>query len=84
MNCQTQKELDRFWEKLSDGGEQGQCGWLKDKYGVSWQVVPHDLGKLLGNKDSRKSQRVMRVILKMNKLDIKTLRRASLDGQSHS
>jgi len=81
VNCQTQKEVDKFWEKLSAGGQKGQCGWLKDKYGLSWQIVPADLDKLLSDKDARKSQRVMQAILQMNKIDIKTLRRASLAAQ---
>jgi predicted 3-demethylubiquinone-9 3-methyltransferase (glyoxalase superfamily) len=78
VNCQTQKEVDKFWEKLSAGGEKGQCGWLKDKYGVSWQIVPTVLVELLNDKDTRKSQRVMEAMLQMNKIDIKILRRASL------
>jgi predicted 3-demethylubiquinone-9 3-methyltransferase (glyoxalase superfamily) len=81
VNCQTQKEVDKFWEKLSAGGQKGQCGWLKDKYGLSWQIVPADLDKLLSDKDARKSQRVMQAILQMDKIDIKTLRRASLAAQ---
>lgn len=78
VNCRTQKELDKFWGKLSAGGEEGQCGWLKDKYGMSWQIVPSDLDDLLSEKDARKSQRVMQALLQMTKLDIKTLRRARL------
>ena len=78
VNCQTQKEVDKLWEKLSAGGEKGQCGWLKDKYGVSWQIVPTVLLELLNDKDTRKSQRVMEAMLQMNKIDIKILRRASL------
>jgi predicted 3-demethylubiquinone-9 3-methyltransferase (glyoxalase superfamily) len=77
VNCRTQKELDKFWEKLSAGGEEGQCGWLKDKYGLSWQIVPADLDELLNDKDARKSQQVMQAILQMKKLDIKALRRAA-------
>jgi predicted 3-demethylubiquinone-9 3-methyltransferase (glyoxalase superfamily) len=84
VNCQTQKELDGFWEKLSAGGKKGRCGWLKDKFGVSWQIVPTNLGELLNDKDALRSQRVMQAILQMDKIDIKTLRRASLASQSPS
>jgi predicted 3-demethylubiquinone-9 3-methyltransferase (glyoxalase superfamily) len=77
INCRTQKEVDKYWEKLSVGGEKGQCGWLKDKYGVSWQISPTVLIELLSHKDSLKSERVMQAILQMKKIDIKTLRRAS-------
>jgi predicted 3-demethylubiquinone-9 3-methyltransferase (glyoxalase superfamily) len=76
VNCETQKEVDQLWEKLSEGGEKGQCGWLKDKHGVSWQIVPTVLGEMLQDKDSKKSKRVMEAMLKMNKIDIETLRRA--------
>ena len=76
VNCQTQAELDYFWKKLSAGGKEVQCGWLKDKYGVSWQIVPTVLSELLGDKDPDKSQRVMEALLKMVKLDIKKLKRA--------
>jgi len=76
VNCQTQRELDKFWEKLSAGGEASKCGWLKDKYGLSWQLVPQFLHELLSDKDDRKSQRVMEAILHMDKLDIKTLKNA--------
>ena len=81
VNCQTQKEVDRFWEKLSAGGEGGRCGWLKDKYGVSWQIVPEVLGEILGGKDAQKSQRVMEAMLQMNKIDIKTLKKAAKPSQ---
>ena len=74
VNCQTQREVDKFWEKLSKGGEKGQCGWLKDKYGVSWQIVPTVLGEMLRDKDAAKSQRVMHAMLQMHKIDIKTLK----------
>ncbi len=74
--CETQEEIDNFWEKLSEGGEKGKCGWLKDKYGVSWQVVPSILPKLLGDKDPERSQRVMRAMLQMTKLDIDRLKQA--------
>jgi predicted 3-demethylubiquinone-9 3-methyltransferase (glyoxalase superfamily) len=76
VNCRTQTELDYFWKKLSAGGKEVQCGWLKDKYGVSWQIVPTVLSELLGDKDPEKSQRVMEALLKMVKLDIKKLKRA--------
>lgn len=76
VNCQTQAEIDKFWKRLSAGGKTGQSGWLKDKYGVSWQVVPAILGELMGGKDAAKSQRVMQAILKMKKLSINTLRQA--------
>jgi len=76
VNCETQKEVDDLWEKLSAGGEKGQCGWLKDKFGVSWQIIPTALGQLLGDKDPQKSQNVMQAMLKMTKIDIATLRRA--------
>jgi predicted 3-demethylubiquinone-9 3-methyltransferase (glyoxalase superfamily) len=76
VNCKTQKEVDELWEKLSEGGEKGQCGWLKDKYGVSWQIVPTVLDEMLQDKDQRKSKRVMEVMLKMSKIDIETLKQA--------
>jgi len=75
-NCETQQEVDELWEKLSAGGEKGQCGWLKDKFGVSWQIIPMALGQLLGDKDPQKSQNVMRAMLQMTKIDIAALRRA--------
>jgi len=76
VNCETQQEVDRLWEKLSEHGEKGQCGWLKDKYGVSWQIVPRVLGEMLQDKDPKKSERVMKALLQMKKLDIKTLKQA--------
>jgi predicted 3-demethylubiquinone-9 3-methyltransferase (glyoxalase superfamily) len=76
VNCETQQEVDELWEKLSEGGAKSQCGWLKDKYGLSWQIVPKVLGELLNDKDPEKSKRVMEALLKMTKLDIKTLKRA--------
>jgi len=76
VNCETQEEIDRFWDRLSEGGEVQQCGWLKDKYGLSWQIVPTILGKLMGSREAEKSQRVMQELLKMKKLDIKTLQQA--------
>jgi predicted 3-demethylubiquinone-9 3-methyltransferase (glyoxalase superfamily) len=82
VNCKTQQEVDELWEKLSQGGEKGQCGWLKDKYGVSWQIVPTALGEMLQDKDTRKSQRVMKTLLQMKKLDIKTLKQAYAQRES--
>ena len=76
VNCESQKEVDYFWQKLSDGGSEGQCGWLKDKYGMSWQIVPAILIKLLQDKDAEKSKRVMQAMLQMKKLDINGLRNA--------
>jgi len=77
VNCDSQAELDRYWKKLSAGGQEVQCGWLKDKYGISWQIVPSELGALLSDKDAAKSERVMRALLKMVKLDIGKLKRAA-------
>lgn len=76
--CETQEEVDYYWEKLSEGGDEKAqiCGWLKDKYGVSWQIVPIILIKMLKDKDSEKSQRVMKAMLQMHKLDISTLKKA--------
>ena len=76
VNCETQEEIDELWEKLSKGGEKQRCGWLKDKYGVSWQVVPAALGKMLNDADTVKSQRVMKAMLQMDKLDIEGLKQA--------
>ena len=76
--CETQEEVDYYWEKLSEGGDEKaqQCGWLKDKYGVSWQIVPIILIEMLKDKDSEKSQKVMKAMLQMHKLDISTLKKA--------
>lgn len=74
--CKTQEEVDKFWDKLSEGGEQGPCGWLKDKYGLSWQINPTVLGELLNDPDPGKSKRVMDAMLKMKKIDIAGLRKA--------
>jgi predicted 3-demethylubiquinone-9 3-methyltransferase (glyoxalase superfamily) len=76
VNCETQEKIDEMWEKLSKGGEKGQCGWLKDKYGLSWQIVPPVLSEMLQDKDTKKSERVMKAMLHMKKLDIKTLKQA--------
>ncbi len=76
VKCDTQQEVDELWEKLSQGGETNRCGWLRDKYGLSWQIVPTVLGKLLGDKDAEKAKRVMKAMLQMDKLDIAGLQRA--------
>ena len=76
VNCETQDEVDYFWEKLSAGGSEEQCGWLKDKYGVSWQIVPTALGKLLQGNDPAKSKRAMQALFQMKKIDIKKLEQA--------
>jgi len=75
--CETQEEVDAFWSRLSDRGEEGQCGWLKDQYGVSWQIIPTALGELLGDPDPERSQRAMTAMLGMQKIDIKGLRTAA-------
>jgi len=77
VDCQSQAEVDDLWEKLTaDGGEPSQCGWLKDKFGLSWQIVPRALPEMLGDPDPAKSRRVMEAMLKMKKIDIKTLQEA--------
>jgi len=76
VSCDTQAEVDDLWAKLTVGGEEGQCGWLKDKFGLSWQIVPSALGEALGNPDPEKAQRAMQALLKMKKLDIEALKRA--------
>ena len=80
VNCESQQEIDELWEKLSEGGKKDRCGWLTDKFGLSWQIVPSALGKLLHGSDSEKSNRVMKAMLKMNKLDIRQLQRAYDEG----
>jgi predicted 3-demethylubiquinone-9 3-methyltransferase (glyoxalase superfamily) len=81
VNCETQEEVDELWQKLTtDGGEESQCGWLKDKFGLSWQIVPTKLGELLGDPDREKSQRVMQAMLQMRKIDIAGLERAAAQG----
>ena len=81
VNCQTQAEVDELWTKLtSDGGEEGRCGWLKDKYGLSWQIIPSALGELMGDPDPVKSQRVMQAMLKVNKIIIADLKKAHEQG----
>lgn len=76
VNCQTQDEVDSYWERLSAGGAEVECGWLKDKFGLSWQIVPTMLFKLLSDPDLEKSQRVMKALLTMKKLDIRALQQA--------
>jgi predicted 3-demethylubiquinone-9 3-methyltransferase (glyoxalase superfamily) len=77
VSCDGQDEVDYYWERLGDGGEPGPCGWLKDKYGVSWQVVPQQIGELLGDPDPERSQRAMQAMMQMGKIDIAELRRAA-------
>jgi predicted 3-demethylubiquinone-9 3-methyltransferase (glyoxalase superfamily) len=76
VNCETQEDVDHYWEKLSDGGQKSRCGWLKDKFGLSWQVVPTILAELIADKDPEKSQRVMEAMLRMDKIEIEPLKRA--------
>jgi predicted 3-demethylubiquinone-9 3-methyltransferase (glyoxalase superfamily) len=82
VHCQTQEEVDYFWERLSEGGEKVQCGWLKDKFGLSWQIVPDVLLELLQDSDQQKSQRVMKAMMQMKKLDIQQLRQAADERSS--
>jgi predicted 3-demethylubiquinone-9 3-methyltransferase (glyoxalase superfamily) len=77
VDCETQEEIDEMWEKLSAGGEKSRCGWLKDKFGLSWQVVPPILGELLSDKDREKAKRVMDAMLQMDKIDIAKLKQAA-------
>ncbi len=76
VSCETQAEVDELWEKLSAGGARSRCGWLKDKFGLSWQIIPKALGEMLGDQDPQKSQRVMQAMLQMDKIDIASLKRA--------
>jgi predicted 3-demethylubiquinone-9 3-methyltransferase (glyoxalase superfamily) len=76
VNCETQEEVDGLWEKLSEGGTKERCGWLKDKYGLSWQIIPSVLGKLMGDKDAEKTKRVMQAMLQMGKIEIARLQEA--------
>lgn len=76
VKCETQQEVDEYWEKLSAGGKKERCGWLKDKFGVSWQIIPNALGKYLQDKDAAKSKRVMQAMMQMDKIDIQGLQRA--------
>jgi predicted 3-demethylubiquinone-9 3-methyltransferase (glyoxalase superfamily) len=81
VSCKNQEEVDSFWTKLSEDGEEGPCGWLKDKYGVSWQIVPTVLLELLGDPDRERSQRVMRAMLEMKKIEIDALERAAAEPE---
>jgi predicted 3-demethylubiquinone-9 3-methyltransferase (glyoxalase superfamily) len=76
VDCETQEEVDVLWERLTDGGEPGRCGWLTDRFGVSWQIIPRALGELLGDEDREKASRVMQAMLQMSKIEIDGLRRA--------
>lgn len=77
VSCDTQEEVDYLWEKLTaDGGEEGQCGWLKDKYGLSWQIIPKEMGKLLGGEEPEKTNKAMQAMLKMKKIDLAAMREA--------
>jgi predicted 3-demethylubiquinone-9 3-methyltransferase (glyoxalase superfamily) len=76
VNCETQAEVDELWEKLLQGGRPNRCGWLQDKYGLSWQIIPSALGRMLGDKDPQKANRVMQAMLQMDKIDIKQLQAA--------
>jgi len=76
VDCETQEEVDELWERLSEGGAKGRCGWLKDKYGLSWQIIPTTLGKLMNDPDPEKSKAVVQAMLKMNKIVIEDLKRA--------
>jgi predicted 3-demethylubiquinone-9 3-methyltransferase (glyoxalase superfamily) len=80
VNCETQQEVDELWDKLSEGGEKSRCGWLKDKYGLSWQIIPSVLGKMLQDKNAGNSKKVWEAMLQMNKMDIKTLQQAYGQG----
>jgi len=83
VNCETQEEVDEFWEKLSEGGETQPCGWLRDKYGVSWQIVPTVLGEMMQDADPMKSESVMAALLQMRKIDISVLKAAHEQGGTH-
>jgi predicted 3-demethylubiquinone-9 3-methyltransferase (glyoxalase superfamily) len=76
INCETQEEIDKYWNTLSAGGREGDCGWLKDKYGLSWQITPIQLMQMLGDKDQQKAGRAMKAMMQMKKLDIKVLKQA--------
>ena len=76
ITCDDQEEIDYYWERLSEGGQKSQCGWLKDKFGLSWQVVPYNLGELLAGTDRQKANKVMQAMLKMSKLDMSALEEA--------
>jgi predicted 3-demethylubiquinone-9 3-methyltransferase (glyoxalase superfamily) len=80
VSCETQAEVDAYWTKLSEGGEEGPCGWLKDKFGLSWQIIPTALPRLLGDPDREKSQRVMQAMLSMKKIEVDALERAAAEA----
>lgn len=80
VNCETQEEVDQLWEKLSAGGRKDRCGWLQDKYGLSWQIIPKALGELMGDPDPQKASRVMKAMLQMDKIDVSRLREAHDQG----
>jgi predicted 3-demethylubiquinone-9 3-methyltransferase (glyoxalase superfamily) len=80
LHCETQAEIDTYWERLSDGGEEGPCGWLKDRFGLSWQVVPKRLPELLADPDREKAQRVMAAMLKMGKIEVDELEQAAVSA----
>jgi predicted 3-demethylubiquinone-9 3-methyltransferase (glyoxalase superfamily) len=80
IDCETQEEVDEYWKKLTAGGEESMCGWLKDKFGLSWQVIPRQLGEMMGDKDPEKAKRVMNAMLQMKKIDIAVLKQA-YDGK---
>lgn len=82
VNCETQQEVDAYWDKLSAGGREDQCAWLQDKFGVSWQIVPRVLIELLNDPDPAKAQRVMAAMMKMKKIDIAALQRAAAQGEN--
>jgi len=81
VNCASQEEVDHYWDHLSTGGEEGQCGWLKDRFGVSWQIVPTEMGRYLGDPDPERAQRAMKAMLGMRKLDL-TLFQAAVEAES--
>jgi predicted 3-demethylubiquinone-9 3-methyltransferase (glyoxalase superfamily) len=80
VNCENQQEIDEMWEKLSDGGTRQQCGWLQDRFGVSWQIVPHNIGKLVSAATPEKSNRVMAALMQMEKIDVGKLEEAYSQG----
>jgi len=80
VNCETQQEVDELWDKLSAGGRTDRCGWLQDKFGLSWQIIPTVLGQLLGDKDPQRAKRAMQAMLQMTKIDIKKLQQAAAEA----
>src|SRR6267142_5540125 len=82
VNCETQQEVDDLWEKLAAGGRTDRCGWLQDKFGLSWQIIPTVLGQLLGDKDPQRAKRAMQAMLQMTKIDIKKLQQAAAEAES--